>query len=229
MLKTDIILESKKYSINNNVLFDMIMKLEEILRQLKKETIEESKNKLTDIIIMMSHIIEENNRNLSEINREIKNLEKSQYSFQSTDDMDSIEFENGIYKGLFINEKKEGKGIYKYNSGEKYEGEYKNNLRNGFGIYTYKDGYIYKGQWKDDKKHGKGILYFPNGEIYEGDFREGDFDGLGIFHYYNGDKFIGNFRNNSREGYGIKFTQDNSVIFTKYSGNKMKKSFVPNF
>ena len=229
MLKTDIILESKKYSINNNVLFDMIMKLEEILRQLKKETIEESKNKLTDIIIMMSHIIEENNRNLSEINREIKNLEKSQYSFQSTDDMDSIEFENGIYKGLFINEKKEGKGIYKYNSGEKYEGEYKNNLRNGFGIYTYKDGYIYKGQWKDDKKHGKGILYFPNGEIYEGDFREGDFDGLGIFHYYNGDKFIGNFRNNSREGYGIKFTRDNSVIFTKYSGNQMKKSFVPNF
>ena len=229
MLKTDIILESKKYSINNNVLFDMIMKLEEILRQLKKETIEESKNKLTDIIIMMSHIIEENNRNLSEINREIKNLEKSQYSFQSTDDMDSIEFENGIYKGQFINEKKEGKGIYKYNNGEKYEGEYKNNLRNGFGIYTYKDGYIYKGQWKDDKKHGKGILYFPNGEIYEGDFREGDFDGLGIFHYYNGDKFIGNFRNNSREGYGIKFTQDNSVIFTKYSGNKMKKSFVPNF
>ena len=229
MLKTDIILESKKYSINNNVLFDVVMKLEEILRQLKKETIEESKNKLTDIIIMMSHIIEENNRNLSEINREIKNLEKSQYSFPSTDDMDSIEFENGIYKGLFINEKKEGKGIYKYNSGDKYEGEYKNNLRNGFGIYTYKDGYIYKGQWKDDKKHGKGILYFPNGEIYEGDFREGDFDGLGIFHYYNGDKFIGNFRNNSREGYGIKFTQDNSVIFTKYSGNQMKKSFVPNF
>ena len=229
MLKTDIILESKKYSINNNVLFDMIMKLEEILRQLKKETIEESKNKLTDIIIMMSHIIEENNRNLSEINREIKNLEKSQYSFRSADGVDSIEFENGIYKGLFINEKKEGKGIYKYNSGEKYEGEYKNNLRNGFGIYTYKDGYIYKGQWKDDKKHGKGILYFPNGEIYEGDFREGDFDGLGIFHYYNGDKFIGNFRNNSREGYGIKFTQDNSVIFTKYSGNQMKKSFVPNF
>ena len=229
MLKTDIILESKKYSINNNVLFDMIMKLEEILRQLKKETIEESKNKLTDIIIMMSHIIEENNRNLSEINREIKNLEKSQYSFQSTDDMDSIEFENGIYKGQFKKKKKEGKGIYKYNSGEKYEGEYKNNLRNGFGIYTYKDGYIYKGQWKDDKKHGKGILYFPNGEIYEGDFREGDFDGLGIFHYYNGDKFIGNFRNNSREGYGIKFTRDNSVIFTKYSGNQMKKSFVPNF
>jgi hypothetical protein len=68
MLKTDIILESKKYSINNNVLFDVVIILEEILRQLKKETIEESKNKLTDIIIMMSHIIEENNRNLSEIN-----------------------------------------------------------------------------------------------------------------------------------------------------------------
>ena len=50
-----------------------------------------------------------------------------------------------------------------------------------------------------------------------------------IFHYYNGNKFIGNFRNNSREGYGIKFTHDNSVIFAKYSNDKMKKSLTPNF
>ena len=230
MLKTDITFENnKKYSNNNNILFDVIIKLEEIISQLKKETIEEAKNKITDIIIMTSHIINENNRNVSEINAEIKNLYKSQNSFQSAETMDEIEFENGIYKGPFIDQKKEGKGIYKYNSGEKYEGEYKNNLRDGIGIYTYKDGYIYNGEWKKDKKHGKGILYFPNGEIYEGDFKDGDFDGLGIFHYYNGDKFIGNFRNNSREGYGIKFTNDNSLKFAKYSNNKMQKSFTPNF
>ena len=77
MLKTEITFDTnRKYSINNNVLFDIVMKLEEILRQLKKETIEESKNKITDIIIMLSHIIDENNRNLSEINAEIEDLKK---------------------------------------------------------------------------------------------------------------------------------------------------------
>ena len=82
MLKTEITFDTnRKYSINNNVLFDIVMKLEEILRQLKKETIEESKNKITDIIIMMSHIIDENNRNLSEINAEIRDLKKIKISF----------------------------------------------------------------------------------------------------------------------------------------------------
>ena len=228
MLKTEITFDTnRKYSINNNVLFDIVKKLEEILIQLKKETIEESKNKITDIIIMMSHIIDENNRNLSEINAEIRDLKKNQNFFQTT--KDAIKFKDGIYKGPFIDGKKEGKGIYIYNSGEKYEGEYKNNLRNGFGIYTYRNGYKYNGQWKDDKKHGKGILYFPNGEIYEGEFKDGDYDGLGIFHHYNGDKFIGNFRNNLREGYGIKFTHDNSVIFAKYSNDTMEKSLTPYF
>ena len=230
MLKTEIVFDiNKKYSINNNILFDVVIKLEEISRQLKSNNIEETKNKITDIIIMMSHVINENDRNIPEINSKIKKLYNSQNSFQSTEDMDEIEFENGTYKGSFINQKKEGKGFYRYNSGETYEGLYNNNLRDGIGIYTYKDGYIYNGEWKKDKKHGKGILYFPNGEIYEGNFRDGDFDGLGIFHYYNGDKFIGNFKNNLREGYGIKFSQDGSVKFARYSNNKMVKSLIPSF
>ena len=230
MLKTEIVFDiSKKYSINNNILFDMVLKLEEISRQLKSNNIEKTKNKITDIIIMMSHVINENDRNIPEINSKIKKLYNSQNYFQSTEDMNEIEFENGTYKGSFINQKKEGKGFYRYNSGETYEGLYNNNLRDGIGIYTYKDGYIYNGEWKKDKKHGKGILYFPNGEIYEGNFRDGDFDGLGIFHYYNGDKFIGNFKNNLREGYGIKFSQDGSVKFARYSNNKMVKSLIPSF
>ena len=221
MLKTYIYLDNnKKYSINNNVLFDVVIKLEEILKQLSVGTINETKNKITDIIIMMSHIIDENHNNLLEINSELKNL--------STEHKHEIKFKDGIYTGPYIDNKKEGKGIYKYYKGEKYEGEYKNDLRNGIGICHYIDGYVYNGEWKNDQKHGKGILYYPNGEIYVGNFEDGNFEGLGIYYYYNKEIFIGSFRNNSREGYGIKIAKNNSVIFAKYSNDEVKKSLYAN-
>ena len=42
----------------------------------------------------------------------------------------------------------EGKGIFYYNSGDRYEGD-----------------------WKNDKIEGKGIYYFNNGDRYEGDLK----------------------------------------------------------
>ena len=226
MLKTYIYLDNnKKYSINNNVLFDVVIKLEEILKQLSVGTINETKNKITDIIIMMSHIIDENHNNLLEINSELKNLKK----YPSTGHKHEKKFSDGIYIGPYIDNKKEGKGIYKYYNGKIYEGEYKNDLRNGIGIYHYIDGYVYNGEWKNDKKHGKGILYYPNGEIYVGNFEDGNFEGLGIYYYYNKEIFIGSFRNNSREGYGIKIAQNDSVFFAKYSNNEVKKYLNANF
>ena len=226
MLKTHISFEkNKKYSNNNNVLSDVVNKLEEILKQLNISTINETKNKITDIIIMMSHIIDENNKNLLEINSELKNLKK----YPSTEHKHEIQLKDGIYTGPYIDNKKEGKGIYKYYNGKIYEGEYKNDLRNGIGICHYIDGYVYNGEWKNDKKHGKGILYYPNGEIYVGNFEDGNFEGLGIYYYYNKEIFIGSFRNNLREGYGIKIAQNNSVIFAKYSNNEVKKYLNANF
>ena len=225
MLKTYIYLDNnKKYSININVLFDVVIKLEEILKQLSVGTINETKNKITDIIIMMSHIIDENNKNLLEINSELKNLKK----YPSTEHKHEIQLKDGIYTGPYIDNKKEGKGIYKYYKGEKYEGEYKNDLRNGIGIYHFKTGHIYNGEWENDKRHGKGILYCPNGEIYVGNFKNEKCEGLGIYYYYNEEIFIGSFKNNKREGYGINITKDNTVIFGKYSKNKVKKSLYAN-
>ena len=43
---------------------------------------------------------------------------------------------NEIYKGKIINSKKQGKGIYYYNNGDRYEGEYNKNTE---GIYYYKN------------------------------------------------------------------------------------------
>ncbi len=47
---------------------------------------------------------------------------------------------NGKYKGDFLNNKREGKGIYIFSNGDKYEGHYKKDKREGKGIYYYDDG-----------------------------------------------------------------------------------------
>ena len=45
-----------------------------------------------------------------------------------------------VYEGNYINNNKEGKGIYYYSGGNKFEGDFKNDLENGTGIYTWADG-----------------------------------------------------------------------------------------
>lgn len=54
-----------------------------------------------------------------------------------------------VYKGPFVNGKRQGYGTFIWATGEKYIGEYKNNVRHGEGIYTFKDGTEQKGEWKD--------------------------------------------------------------------------------
>ena len=65
------------------------------------------------------------------------------------------------YIGDWHDNKKEGKGVYKWlKKGEIYEGEWKNDMRNGFGNISSKqpDGSYkkyYSGGWKNDKTHVK--------------------------------------------------------------------------
>lgn len=50
------------------------------------------------------------------------------------------------YAGEWRDDKKEGKGVYNYNStGEKYEGEWRNGERNGRGVYNFALGDVYNG------------------------------------------------------------------------------------
>jgi len=73
------------------------------------------------------------------------------------------------YIGEWHNNKKEGKGIYKWvDKGEIYEGEWKDDKRNGYGNLSIKcpNGEfkkIYSGGWKDNKQHVlNGFLSFLN-------------------------------------------------------------------
>jgi hypothetical protein len=50
-------------------------------------------------------------------------------------------FSNGSqYSGEWVNEKRQGKGVFTYSNGDSYLGEFKENMEQGSGIYTYANG-----------------------------------------------------------------------------------------
>ena len=100
-------------------------------------------NKTSDRIKKYKNINEETKKYMQEI-------KKSMYKLNTIENRPSYikkEYHNGKYEGDYINGKREGKGIYIYNSGDKYEGEYKNDLKDGYGIYTYSNGDVYEGYY----------------------------------------------------------------------------------
>ena len=44
------------------------------------------------------------------------------------------------YKGAFVDNRMEGKGIFTWSDGSVYDGQWKKNQMNGIGIYTWTNG-----------------------------------------------------------------------------------------
>ena len=78
-----------------------------------------------------------------------------------------LKYDNAIYTGSTVDDKKEGQGIIEYNNGDTYEGTFKNDKKQGKGIYYYKTGAKYDGDFHNDKKEGKGIYLYKNGTKYD--------------------------------------------------------------
>ena len=122
---------------------------------------------------------------------------------------------NSIYKGDFLNNQKEGQGIFfkidnaekfikydgywkegkKYGEGKDYndykllyEGSFKNGFYNGFGKYSNDSG-IYEGEFLNNLLHGKGIFISNKGQKYEGYWKNDKKSGLFKI-YDNNNKII---------------------------------------
>ncbi len=48
------------------------------------------------------------------------------------------------------------------------QGEYKDNKKNGKGVYKYISGVLYEGEFKDNKKNGQGYIRYAGGDHYTG-------------------------------------------------------------
>ncbi len=90
-----------------------------------------------------------------------------------------------IYKGHWVNNKREGHGRCEYHDGTVYDGNYENDQINGYGVMMYKIGSIYLGNWVNGKCQGYGVYIYENGDIYDGNFENHRFEGYGTMYYKN--------------------------------------------
>lgn len=58
-------------------------------------------------------------------------------------------------------------GIKRYNDSI-YRGELVNNKRQGLGVMVYRKARIYEGEWDRDARNGQGMERYSNGNRYEG-------------------------------------------------------------
>ena len=200
-------LNNKIYSNNNNILLGIINELH--------QTIKDSKEKLTikrlsDIIIKMNNMINENKKNTELIRNDISKLYNQMNNLQYKEIKFDFDPKNPVnkrikYKGQVLNGVPEGKGAMEWNNGDRYEGEWKNDSKDGKGIYYRNNGDIFEGECKNGYHEGKGIYYYDNGDRYEGDFKNGNSEGKGIYYWNNGNRYEGDFKNDKSEGKGIMY------------------------
>ena len=68
----------------------------------------------------------------------------------------------GVYKGTYVNNKKDGAGQYHRHSGDIYIGEWKNGKQHGTGLWINQLGESYNGAWNNGKVEGMGTLTFKS-------------------------------------------------------------------
>jgi antitoxin component YwqK of YwqJK toxin-antitoxin module len=142
---------------NYDILIELAKSLEDIIKDIKNQINNNNIiQRIKDIIVKMNNLINDNKKNTELIRNDIQALNNNI----------SKQFEDLKNKNISIinNQTKI------YDDG-KYEGEFKNNKREGKGIFYYNNGDRYEGDYKNDKREGKGILYFNDGDRYEGDFK----------------------------------------------------------
>lgn len=83
--------------------------------------------------------------------------------------------------------------MFWYLDGLCYEGGWVEDCRNGYGIYIYVNGDIYEGDWYEYQCYGYGIyIYLVSGIKYMGFWVYGKWDGMGELIYFNY-RYVGNF------------------------------------
>ena len=138
------------------------------------------------------------------------------------------EYQNGVYEGIMLNDKREIKGIMFYSNGAKYDGQWRNDKKNGKGIFTSshyyncknKVGMKYEGDFKDDKFDGYGITTYTNGDKYEGEWKNNKQYGKGTVSYLDGSKYDGEWVNGHFEGLGVFYLKNGEKYEGRFFDNK---------
>ena len=170
-------LNNQFYSNNNNILLGIINELQQIINSSHENL---TIKRISDVIIKMNFIINENRKNHESIMNQFSLLQNRFDQLSKKIDINNINYNQEIKK------KKNG---YKW----RYVGQVLNGLREGKGICYWEDGDRYEGDYRNDKKEGKGIYYYSNGDRMMGDYYNDKLIGKHIRLTKNGDVKIENY------------------------------------
>jgi hypothetical protein len=116
-----------------------------------------------------------------------------------------------IYEGQYVNDLREGFGIYYFKNNDKYHGQFVSNKRNGFGVYNYSDGTVYTGFWENNVKHGYGTLVYSDCVVIRGIFNNGDIK-FGDIEFPNNSRYHGEIDSFMMNGTGnFKYSDDFNI------------------
>jgi len=108
----------------------------------------------------------------------------------------------GRYKGQWLSNLRDGRGVQTWPDGEMYEGEFVKGGVHGEGIYSRPDGMRHTGHWERGKQHGQGSEEFPDGTKYVGQYVAGAKSGRGTYTFSEGSVYEGEFLENNIHGEG---------------------------
>ncbi len=111
-------------------------------------------------------------------------------------------YEGGEYTGQHHEEKPQGEGAWKGESGEKYEGFWVEGLPHGEGTWIGPDGQRYEGEWQAGKKNGYGTYVSANRVQYVGNWKNDMRNGYGTETWPNGSSYVGEWKDDLRHGHG---------------------------
>ena len=80
------------------------------------------------------------------------------------------------YTGTWLNDKQDGEGVYKFNSGAVYSGSFKEGCFHGNGKFIFPDGATYEGEWSYNKMHGEGVYIDSQQVKWAGQYFNGMYD-----------------------------------------------------
>ncbi len=105
-------LNNKIYSNNNNILLGIINDLQQIMNNMNDNIIIK---RISDIIIKLNIIINENKKNIELIRNDIQLMINKFDELKFNNNINNnkeLKYKNGKYLGQVINDKREGKGIW---------------------------------------------------------------------------------------------------------------------
>ena len=211
MDKDTFTLNNQTYSNNNNILLGIINELQQISNSSHENL---TIKRISDVIIKMNFIINENRKNMGLIMNQFTLLQNQIQQLSQKIDFNSFNTNTPKYSTQITNNINNQQELIGVNG--RYVGQVVNGLPEGKGIEYNNNGERYEGDFRNGKHEGKGIYYHNNGDRYEGDYRNGKREGKGIEYYHYGNRMMGDYYNGKPIGKHVMLTRNGEVKTYNY-------------